>query len=145
APEHVRGLTHASGAVAGDVVERQEDRLVLALVGGHGAVMERTRPTGSRPYTPGGWKPPAPSVPVPEDTKADSKSALRRGAWGAPAPRASGGGVGEGQEADEAGLLDGAGDHALLAGGGAVAFAAVDLAVGRHHAAQGLDILVVDV
>ena len=53
--------------------------------------------------------------------------------------------AGVGQETHEAGPLDGLGDHPLLAGAGAEALAAVDLAVGAHHAAEVLDILPVDV
>src|ERR1700704_5056058 len=43
------------------------------------------------------------------------------------------------EQAEEAGPLDGLGDHLLLAGAGLEALAPVDLAVGAHHAPEVLD------
>src|SRR5688500_11418571 len=50
-----------------------------------------------------------------------------------------------GQERHEPGALDGAGEHALLHGGGAGALAGQDLAVAADHLLQRLGVLVIDV
>ena len=55
------------------------------------------------------------------------------------------GGGGEGEEPHEPCAFDGLSDHALFAGGGTESLSAMDFAVGAHGAAEGLEVLPLDI